>query len=42
MAKKKTAPKKSKKKTEEEIKTPPLRKLTREEKMSYLTGGRKR
>lgn len=40
--KKKTAPKKSKKKgAEEEIKTPPLRKLTREEKMAYLTGGRK-
>lgn len=29
-----------KKKAEEKIKTPPLRKLTREEKMAYLTGGR--
>ncbi len=43
MATKKSAPKKSKKKkdAEEEIKTQPLRKLTREEKMAYLTGGRK-
>ena len=37
--KKKTAPKKSVKK-KEEILTPPLRKLTREEKMAYLTGGK--
>lgn len=39
--KKKTAPKKSAKKVKEEIKTQPLRKLTREEKMAYLIGNRK-
>ena len=39
--KKKTAPKKSAKKVKEEIKTQPLRKLTREEKMAYLIGSRK-
>lgn len=38
--KKKTAPKKSVKKSKEEILTQPLRKLTREEKMAYLTGGK--
>jgi len=38
--KKKTAPKKSAKKVKEEIKTQPLRKLTREEKMAYLIGSR--
>lgn len=37
--KKKSAKKRTKK---EEIMTPPLRKLTREEKMAYLTGGRKK
>lgn len=42
MAKRKSTAKKKKNKAEEEIKTPPLRKLTREEKMAYLTGGRKR
>jgi hypothetical protein len=36
--KKKSTPKKRTKK--EEIMTPPLRKLTREEKMAYLTGGK--
>ena len=32
--------KKSKKKVEKKIKTQPLRKLTREERMAYLTGGK--
>lgn len=31
---------KKSKKTKEEIMTQPLRKLTREEKMAYLTGGK--
>ena len=41
MAKKKATPK-TEKKVKEEIKTQPLRKLTREEKMAYLSAGRKR
>ena len=36
--KKKTAKKTSSKKAKEKVMTPPLRKLTREEKMKYLTG----
>ena len=40
--KKKAAPKKSAKKSKEEIMTQPLRKLTREEKMAYLTGSKRK
>lgn len=40
MAEKKSGAKKSTKKKKEELMTQPLRKLTREEKMAYLTGGK--
>lgn len=40
MAEKKSSAKKSTKKKKEELMTQPLRKLTREEKMAYLTGGK--
>jgi hypothetical protein len=42
MAEKKSGAKKSTKKKKEELMTQPLRKLTREEKMAYLTGGKSR